>query len=153
VTHSLHAPFTHVIQGDYRLLVVGSQIDILILVFYCGHNLCCKYSNGSFEFILDIYVSKAFQWHKELFNPISFDLSNRFLHIQKSFGTPSPKMGTLVGVWIHSLTFFYIHGSVNVTPRLHFRPSPFHGPCLGRKTKTRIMTFSCISTNFLANIC
>jgi hypothetical protein len=33
----------------------------------------CKYSNGSYEPILDIYVLIMFQWYKELFNPMDFD--------------------------------------------------------------------------------
>jgi hypothetical protein len=63
-----HVTCTHVFQGDYRLLMGGNQISIQIdtltpdLSF--GHNLWFKYSKESCEPILDIYVSKAFQWYK-----------------------------------------------------------------------------------------
>jgi hypothetical protein len=30
--------------------------------------------------------------------------------------------------------------SVNVTLELHFRPAPFHAPCLGHKPRSRVMT-------------
>jgi hypothetical protein len=63
------------------------------------HNLCFKCPNGSCEPILDIYVSIAFQKYKELFNPMGFNPCNRFLKIWKSIGTPTPKVGTHLGVW------------------------------------------------------
>jgi len=53
--------------------MVGSQIDTLTYTPSLNHNLCFRYSNGLAEFILDIYVSKAFQWYKEIFNPMGFD--------------------------------------------------------------------------------
>jgi hypothetical protein len=74
-----------------------------------GHNLCFKYPNGSWEPILDIQVPRAFQWYKDLFNPMGFDPCNWSLKIWKSIGTPcrnptlakcedethSPKVGDL----------------------------------------------------------
>ncbi len=47
-----HDTCTHVIQNDFQLLVVGSQIDTLTLNLSFNHNLCCKYSNGSFRAIV-----------------------------------------------------------------------------------------------------
>ncbi len=100
--------YMHVIKGDSRLLVVGSQIDTLTPDPFFNHNLYCKYSNESSEPILDIYVLIAFQWYKELFNTMSFDLSNRSLNIQEFIGTPTPKVGVHLGVCgfipSHSLT-------------------------------------------------
>jgi hypothetical protein len=93
-----HATCMHVIQGDSRLLVVENQIDTLILNLFIGHNLCCKYSNGSCEPILDIYVSKYFQWYQELFNLMSFDLSNHSLKIWKSIKTPTSKVKVHLGM-------------------------------------------------------
>jgi hypothetical protein len=63
-----HATCTHVFQGDSQILMVRSQIGTLILGLSFGHNLCFKYSNGSCEPILDIYISRYFQWYKKLFN-------------------------------------------------------------------------------------
>jgi hypothetical protein len=51
------------------------------------------------QHILNIYVSKKFQWYKELFNPMSFDPWNIFLKIRDS------QSGIPFGsVWVHSLT-------------------------------------------------
>jgi hypothetical protein len=50
-----HATYTQVNQGNFWLLVVGSQIDNLILDLSFGHNLCFKYPNGSCETNLNIY--------------------------------------------------------------------------------------------------
>jgi hypothetical protein len=68
-----HATYTSVNHGNSRLVVIRSQIGSLTINLSFGHNLCFKYSNGSCEPILDIYVSKAFQWHNERFNPMNFN--------------------------------------------------------------------------------
>jgi hypothetical protein len=91
-------PYMHVIQSDSQFLVVGSQIDTLTSDPSFGHKVCCKYSNGSCEPVLDIYVSRVFHWYNEFFNAMSFDPLNLSLKIQKSFGTATPKMGTHLGV-------------------------------------------------------
>jgi len=62
---------TQVNKGDSWILMGRSQICTWTSDLYFGHNLCFKYSNGSCEHILDIYVSRAFQWYKENFNPMS----------------------------------------------------------------------------------
>jgi hypothetical protein len=61
------------LRGDFLFLVVGSQIDKLTPDPSFGHNMCSLYPNGSCKLILDIYVSRAFQWYKEIFNLMSFD--------------------------------------------------------------------------------
>jgi hypothetical protein len=87
-----HATCTHVNQGDFGHLVVRSQIGTLTPGRFFDHDLCFKYSNGTYEPILDIYILKVFQWYKELFNPMSFDPYNCSLKIQKSIGIPTHKM-------------------------------------------------------------
>ncbi len=103
-----HATYTHIIQGDYWLLVVGSQIGTLTLNPSFNHNLCYKYSNGSWEPILDIYVSKVFQWYKEFFNTLKFDSLNLSLKIRNSIGIPTLKVRIDLGICgfipSHSLT-------------------------------------------------
>jgi hypothetical protein len=95
----------HVIQNDSQLLVVKSQIDTLILNLPFDYNLCCKYSNGSFKPTLDIYVSTTFQWYEELFNPMSFDLSNHCLEILKVHRKSNSQSGSPLGsIWTHSFT-------------------------------------------------
>ncbi len=76
-----HATYTHIYRSDSWFLVVRNQIGALTPNLSFGHNLCIKYSNGSCELILNIYVSIAFQWYKGLFNPMNFDLWNTCLKI------------------------------------------------------------------------
>jgi len=82
-----HTTWTQGNRVDSWLLVVESQIANLTLGFSFGHNLCFRCPNGSWEPILDIYVSIAFQWYKEIFKPMVFDPYNRPLKIRKSIGT------------------------------------------------------------------
>jgi hypothetical protein len=121
-----HVTCTQVNQGDSQLLMVGSQIFTLIFDPSFGHNLCFKYPNGSCKPILNIYIPRSFRWHKENFNPMSFDPCNRPLKIQEFIRTPTSKVEDHLGVWgfipSNSSTF---PGSWNVTPRLHFWPTPF----------------------------
>jgi hypothetical protein len=84
-----HATCTQVNKGDSQLLMVGSQIGNLTPDPFFGHNLCFKYLNGSYEPILNIYILRAFQWYKELFNPMNFDPWNCLLDIWESIGTPT----------------------------------------------------------------
>ncbi len=65
-----HVTCTQEIQGDSWLLVVGSQIVNLTPSLSFGCNLCFKYSNGSCEPILDVYIPITFQWYKEFFDPM-----------------------------------------------------------------------------------
>jgi hypothetical protein len=60
----LHVACTQGNRVDSRLPMVGSQIASLTPGLSFGHNLCCKYPNGSCEPILDIYTSIAFQCKK-----------------------------------------------------------------------------------------
>jgi hypothetical protein len=51
------------------------------------------------EVILNIYVPRAFQWYKELFNLMSFDPYDCPLKVRESIGTPTPKVKDHLGVW------------------------------------------------------
>jgi hypothetical protein len=101
-----HASYTQGNQIDSRLLVVRSQIAILTPGPSFGHNLCFKCLNGSCKPTLDIYVSRAFQWYKELPNSMGFDPSNFSLKIWESIGTPTLKMGVHLGVGVFILSHF-----------------------------------------------
>jgi len=119
----LHATCKRGNRGDSWLLVVGSQSANLTPDLSFGHNLCFKCPNGSCEPILDIYISISFQWYKELLNPLSFVSCNCSLNLQESTGTPTPKVGVLLGVWrsipSHFLTFL---GACGMPPGLPFWP-------------------------------
>jgi hypothetical protein len=99
-----HATFTQGSQGDFRLLMVGSQIDNLTHDPSFGYNLCFNHPNESCEPIVNIYIPIVFQWYKELFNLMGFDPCNHSLKIQESIGTLSPKVGAHLRVWkVYSL--------------------------------------------------
>jgi len=95
----LHATCTWGNRGDSRLLMVRSQVDNLTLDPSFGHNLCFRCPNGSCKPILDIYIPRAFQWYKELFNPLSFEPCNFSLKIRESTGTSTPKMEAPLEMW------------------------------------------------------
>jgi hypothetical protein len=99
---------TQVNWRDSPLLAIDNQIDNLTSGPSFDHKLCFKYPNGSCKPILNICASRAFQWYKELFNPMNFDSCNCFLKIWESIGTPTPKVKAHLGVWgfipSHSLT-------------------------------------------------
>jgi hypothetical protein len=133
-------------QVDSRLLMVGSQIVNLTPSLSFGHNLCFKCPNGSCKPNLDTYVPRAFQWYKELFNPLSFDPYNRPLKIWESTETPSPKVGVALGVWgfipSHFLT---LPGACAVIPGLFLGPQPCK-PCAlvaSLRLRLRQLTFKC----------
>jgi len=54
---------------------------------------------------------------------MNFDPCDTSLKIRNSIGIPTPKMGVHLG-----MCGFIPHTpmNANVTPRLHFRPTPFH---------------------------
>jgi hypothetical protein len=112
-------------QGDSWFLVVKSQIGNLIHGPSFGHNLCFRYPNGSCEPILNIYVLIVFQWYKKIFNPMNLNHWSRFLKIQKSIGTLTPKMGAHLGVWRFIPSHFpTLSEEWNVTPRFSSWPTP-----------------------------
>jgi hypothetical protein len=101
-----------------------NQIDTLTFGLSFNHNLCCKYSNGSCEPILDIYVLRFFQWYKEAFNPMNFGPLNYSLKIWDSIGIPTPKVGIHLGMcgFIPSHFFAFPRGWIwfpNYTFGLH----------------------------------
>jgi hypothetical protein len=132
-----HATCTQGNQVDSRLLVVGSQIANLTVGLSFGHNLCFRCLNGWCEPILDIYFSIAFQWHKELFEPLGFDPCNHSLNIRESTGSPPglqlPKWKLLwecEGSFPHT----FLHSRVSLLAR------NIASPCLGREPKAKVAT-------------
>jgi hypothetical protein len=119
---------------DSWLFLVASQIGNLTPDPSFGHNLCFKCSNEQCKPILDIYVSRAFQRYKEHHKSLRFDPLNCFLKFQKSIGTPSPKMGVALGVWMftpsHCLTLSYTPGSMWCDSPASSWPAPLQCLCL-----------------------
>jgi len=104
----LHATYTQGSWVDSWLFVIRSQIANLTPGLSFCHNLCCMCPNWSCKPILDIYVSTTFWWYKDLFNTMCFDICNRSLKVWESTGTPTPKMGAHLGVWVFILTLSHI---------------------------------------------
>jgi hypothetical protein len=77
---------------DSRLLVVGSQTASLTPGPSFAHNLGCRCPNDQFQGILDIYISRHFQWHQEHLNARCFGPCYRTLNIRESQRTPSPQL-------------------------------------------------------------
>jgi hypothetical protein len=75
------------------------------------------------EPILDIYVARDFQWYKEIFDPMKFDLWNFSFKIWESIETPTPKVGAHLGVcgFIPSYPLTFL-GAWNVILGLHSQP-------------------------------
>ncbi len=120
--------------------MVESQINSLTLNPYFGHNLCFKYPNESCEPILDIYVSKYFQWHKELFNIMSFNppLKSFKKDLKILRDSNSQSESSLGNVWVHSLTLSYTPMSTKCDSRASFLPHTFASLYLGREPKVKV---------------
>jgi hypothetical protein len=129
-----HSRIGHRKEVDSRLLVVGSQTGNLTPGPSFGHNLRFRCPNEQCEPTLDIYVTRAFQWYKERHKPLNFDPSNRSLKFWESTGTPSPKVGVALGVWVftpsHSLTLSYTPGSMWCDSSASSWPAPLQCLCI-----------------------
>jgi hypothetical protein len=129
-----HATWTQGNQVNFWLLVVGSQTTNLTIGPSFGHKLYFRCPNGSYEPILDIYVSISFQWYNFFFNPFGFDPCNCSLNIRESTGSPTPKVDAPLGVWgFHSLTLAF-------TSMLPLLACNLASPCLGCEPKARVAT-------------
>jgi hypothetical protein len=130
--------------------MVKSQIDILTFDPCFDHNLCCKYSNGSCKPILDIYISRIFQWYKKKFNPMNFYPSNHSIKIWKSIGILTHKVGVHLGMCglIPSHSFALL-GMWMRLPGCTFNPH-LSMLCLDHEPKIRVMTFLNLSIIFLS---
>jgi hypothetical protein len=115
-----HATCQQVNQGDSWLLVVGSQIANLTLDLSFGNNLCFKYSNGSCEPILDIYIPSGYLK----------------IHHDSNSQSGSP----LGRVWVHSLTLSYTPGSMKCDSQASLLARTFVSPCLGHEPKVKVAT-------------
>jgi hypothetical protein len=131
-----HATCVQGNQSDFRLLVVGSQIPIP----FFGHNLHFKYSNGSCKPILNIHISRTFQWYKELFNPMNFDPYSCPLKIWESIRTPTPKVGAHFVVCAF-IPHIFLHSHEHEMWLLGFTlVRTFASLCLGHEPKARVVT-------------
>jgi hypothetical protein len=124
------------------LLVVWSQTGISF-----DHNLCFKCPNGSYEPILNIYVSIAFKWYEELFEPMGFDPCNCSMKIWESIWDSNFHNGSsLRSVKVHSFTFFTFFalfallGTFDVIPGLLLGLQPCNPLPWSRACEPRIIT-------------
>jgi hypothetical protein len=113
----------------------GSQIDTSIIGLYLGHNLCYKYSSESCEFILDIYVSRDFQWYEELFYLSFLDPSNHPLNIRKTLEIQISKMGAHLGMCGFIPSHFFALPKVECDSRVAFLSFTFPCPLSWSRTQ------------------
>ncbi len=122
--------------------MVKSQIDNLTPDPSFGHNLCFNYPNESWKPILDIYVPRAFQWYKELFNPMSFDPCNLLRRFESPLGLQLPKWELIwecEGPFSHILLHSQEHEMWLLGSLLG---CTFASPCVDHEPKARVVTFS-----------
>jgi len=84
-------------EVDSWLLVVGSQTTSLIPNPSFAQNVGYRWPNYQCEAILDIYVSRPFQWHQEHLNARCFGPCCRALNIRKSRRTPNLQLFQVLG--------------------------------------------------------
>jgi hypothetical protein len=92
-----HSRIGHREEVDSQLLVVGSQTANLTPGPSFAHNLGCRCPNDQCEAILDIYVSRTFQWHQEHPKARCFALFCWALNIRESRRTPNPHFFQVLG--------------------------------------------------------
>jgi hypothetical protein len=136
----LHDTCTQGIQGDFWILVVGSQIANLTPGPSFGHKLCFRCPNGSCESISIIYVPRALEWYNKILYPLGFDPYNFPLKIQKSIGTPTPKMGVHLGVWGFIPSLFYTLESMRCDSQASLLAHNLTSPCLDHEPKAKVAT-------------
>ncbi len=121
--------------------MVKSQIGSLTPDPSFGHNLCFKYPNGSCKPILDIYISRALSWCKELFNPMSFDaLKLLFEYSGICRNSNSQNESSLGSVWAHSFTLSYILVNMKCDSRASLSAHTFASICLSHEPKAKVVT-------------
>jgi hypothetical protein len=80
---------------------------------------------------------------------MSFDLCNRPMKIQESIGTLIPKMGVQLGVWgFIPSHFLKLSGAWNVTPGLHFWPTPLQALALVTNLRLGLQHFKYVDWRF-----
>jgi len=144
-----HTTCAHVFQGDSWLLMGKSQIGTLIICLSFGCNLYFKYSNESCEPILNIYISRTFQWYKKIFNIMSFDLWNTFLKIQDSIRISTLKVRAHLGVCRFIPSHFQ---ECKWDFRIALLARTFPCLCFGYKPKVGVVTSPIATANLLQAI-
>jgi hypothetical protein len=120
-----HATCTPRNRVNSRFLVGGSRIVSLTPDLSFDHNLCFKCPNGSCEPILNIYIPRAFHWHKKLYEPMGFDPWNRALKIWESIWDSNSHNGSSLGsVKVHSSHSLHSREHVMRLPSLPLGPQP-----------------------------
>jgi hypothetical protein len=119
---------------DFWLLMVGSQTVNLTSGPSFDHTLCFKCPNGSCKPISNIYVPRAFQWYKKVFNLLSFDPVIVLWRFWSPPGLQTPKVEAPLGVW------GFIPPHFPSIPGLLLACN-LASPCLGHEPKARVATY------------
>ncbi len=106
-----------------------------------GHNLHFKCLNGSCEPISDICIPWAFQWYKELFNPMGFDPCNRSLKGLGVHEDSNSQSGSSLGsVRVHSFTISYTSKNMRCDSWASLLVHTLASLCFSREPKARVAT-------------
>ncbi len=110
------------------------------------HNLCLWYPNGWCEPILDIYISRALWWYKELqFNEFRF--LKLFFENSRVYRNSNSQNGNSFGsAEVHSFTFSYTPESIRCDFQAFFLARTFASPCIGHEFKAKVATIKFLIT-------
>jgi hypothetical protein len=120
--------------------MIKNQTDTFISDLSFGHNLCYKYSNGSCEPILDIYVLRTFQWYKEVFNLMGLTFQIVIWRFRNPSGFQFPKWKSTwecVGSFLHTFPHSW---ECDCDSLLALSTHTFPCPCFGREPKAKVVT-------------
>ncbi len=124
--------------------MVRSQIANLIFDCSFNHNLCFNHPNGPCKPILDIYVLRAFQSYRKIFNLMGFHPCNFFLKIWESIGTLTSQSGSsFESVEVHTLTLSHtptLLGSMKCDPQASLLARTFMSPYFSCKPRVKVAT-------------
>jgi hypothetical protein len=138
----LHTTCTHVFQGDSRLLMVRNQIGNLTPNLFFGHNLCLKYPNGPWKPILDIHVSRAFQWYNFKKSNEFWPLKLLFVDLKVLMDSNSQSGSPFGSVWVFSITLYNTLMSMKCDSQASIPACTFASPCFGCELKAKVRTLN-----------
>ncbi len=121
------------------LLVVWSQTTSLTPSPSFARNLHSICPNEQCEPILNIYVSRAFQWS---FNHWVLTPEIAFWRFRSPPGLQLPKLNSLGSVRVHFPSLSYTPGSMRSDSRAPSWPTTLQPLCLGHEPKARVTTYS-----------
>jgi hypothetical protein len=89
----------------------------------------------------ETFMFQAFQWCKEILNPMNFDLWNYSMKIQDSIGAPTPKVGVHLGMCVFIPSHIPSHSwKCKCDYQVALLTCTLPCLCLGREPKAKVVT-------------